>query len=114
MSFSEQEIRNRVSAFIEAEENLGDQAGGSGHLSHVSYQIDTIDWELDHDREDQKGQYARVQFVYTISVVTEFTYEPDNPPYTEQYKQCILLDRDYRLVSQEKKKAVGGSPDLII
>ena len=73
---TKEQIETAVQRQIEKDENLGDQAGGSGHMSYVSYTVDEIGDPVETD-------YGwEVDYKYTVVVTTEFTIEPDNPPYT--------------------------------
>ena len=67
--FTEQQIHDLVKKHIEDHENLGDQAGSSGHLSHVSYSLDEVE-----TRFLKKGK-LEVNFRYTLHYLTEFGYE---------------------------------------
>ena len=73
--YTEKEIEDLVKQRIEADEKLGDQAGGSGHLSHVSYRIDSI------KSKEIEGNKLEITYTYTLLIESEFTYYPDNPPY---------------------------------
>lgn len=94
---NDKEIEILVKYKIESEEKLGDQAGGSGHLSHVSYTIDKIETkELDQDQ-------LEILYKYTLIIETEFTYYPDNPPYEYYYEGKIIIDKNN--IESEIKKA---------
>ena len=41
--FTKEQLNIIVRNKIESDEVLGDQAGGSGHMSNVSYDVDKID-----------------------------------------------------------------------
>ena len=63
----------------------GDHAGGSGHLSYVSYSIKDV------SKKQIEDNFMEIICLYDKYIVTEFTYEPDNPPYRSSHEKCILL-----------------------
>jgi len=91
MSEIKNKIRQAIEQYIAGEHPLGEGAGGSGHLGHVSSRIDEFSYT-----EKENGYL--VTFKYTILTETEFTYYPDNPPYEDRYEASINLDREFRLV----------------
>ena len=84
---NKEKIENLVRQKIEKDEKLGHQAGGSGHMSHVSYTIDSIETK---DTDEEK---IEISYKYTIVVETEFTYYPDNPPYEYLYEGKLIIDK---------------------
>ena len=88
--FSETKLRDIVTAKIEQDEILGEQAGGSGHLGYVSYELNEI--EEPEKVQTDKGQGWEIVYTYTIVVETEFTYYPENPPHEYRYKKRIIVD----------------------
>jgi hypothetical protein len=87
--YTEKEIEKRVRQQIESEEKLGEQAGGSGHLSYVSYRIDQI------TTKKLTGGKLEITYKYTLIVESEFTYLPDNPPYEYPYTKTMVIDNLY-------------------
>ena len=82
---SKEEIEKLICGKIEREEKLGNQAGGSGHLSFVEYDIDWIGKPV----KTEEGFV--IDYRYTLVITTEFTVEPDNPPYTyPKYGKIII------------------------
>lgn len=68
---------------IETDENIGEYSGGSGHLSSKDYMLTEISEPVDD------GKNIIVKYTYTISITTEFTIYPDNPP-TEYTKEVTI------------------------
>jgi len=85
---TKEQIETAVHGQIEKDEKLGDQAGGSGHLSYVDYTIDQISEPMDKD-----GGWE-VEYSYTVVITTEFTIEPDNPPYRYPKSGKVLIDKE--------------------
>ena len=81
----ENEIIHLIRSKIEADEKLGEFAGGSGHLSDISYTLDEI------SEPEKSGEGTIVRYKYTISITTEFTVYPDNPPYEYKKEGEIVL-----------------------
>ena len=77
-----------IRSAIESEEKLGEQSGGSGHMGYVDYNIDKIDEPV----LTEEG-YS-VSYSYTLIITTEFTYEPDNPPYRVPVSKTLLIDKE--------------------
>ena len=90
--FNTVEIRNIVSNQIEKDESLGEQVGGSGHLGYVDFQIDSI------DEPKKVPEGWEITYRYTVSVTTEFTIYPDNPPSENGYEKTIVVDEKGDLV----------------
>ena len=82
---SKSDIEKLVDEKIRKDEKPGDRAGGSGHLSWVDYVVDRIDGPV----RTEEGY--RVDYKYTLIISTEFTYEPDNPPYQEPKSGSLII-----------------------
>ncbi|MCJ7731528.1 hypothetical protein MUP51_04360 [Candidatus Bathyarchaeota archaeon] len=76
---NEQQIREKINETLD--KRRGDRAGGSGHLSQVSIS----DIKIDHTEETTiKGEkHLRVQYSYTIDILSEFTVAEDPDPTRE-------------------------------
>ncbi len=72
---------------IEKDERLGDQVGGSGHSSFVSYTI------KDYETKPLENNALKIKYSYEVTVETEFTYYPDNPPQVYKHEKTIVVDR---------------------
>lgn len=86
--FSEEEINKIVSLKIEADEQLGDQVGGSGHLGYANYLLTDVETE---EREDGTTE---IRYSYKVIVETEFTYFPDNPPMEMFRSKVLVIDKE--------------------
>ena len=84
---TKEQIKEAVIGQIEKYEKLGEQAGGSGHLSDVNFIIDEI---LDPVETEEGWE---VEYKYTIVVTTEFTIEPDNPPYRYPKSGKVVIEK---------------------
>lgn len=82
---TEQDIENLIRRKIESDEKLDSQAGGSGHLSFKSYELNGFKKSIQND------QTILVTFSYTVFVETEFTIYPDNPPHTYHKEGSLVL-----------------------
>jgi hypothetical protein len=91
---SKDKIREIVDGKIQSIEKLGDQAGGSGHLSNVSYIIDEIENPV------KEGDYWKIRYKYRTIITTEFNYYPDNPPYEFPHSNEILIDSEYSIIEK--------------
>jgi hypothetical protein len=83
---SENEIENIVKQKIETDEKLGDQTGGSGHSSFVSYRIDDI------KTKEIEVNKLEITYKYTLIIESEFTCYPDNPPHENPCEDTLLVD----------------------
>jgi len=108
--FSDSKIRGIVAAKIEADEALGEQVGGSGHLAYVRYDIDKISKPKKVETEEET--VWEITYAYTISVETEFTYSPDNPPHEYKYQKTIVIDAEGKIIRESKKEVKGSNIDL--
>ncbi|PLX06139.1 MAG: hypothetical protein C0596_16780 [Marinilabiliales bacterium] len=79
-------IKEIILQYLNKEEEAGNSSGGSGHMAFKSVgSIEIIDTIF------QKIQ-TQIIFKYRVTIETEFTYYPDNPPYFYDYKQSILIN----------------------
>ena len=76
------------------DEDLGEHVGGSGHLGFKSYQLKNIDMTTLPDDKIQ------VIYGYIVSVETEFTYYPDNPPMEYPRKKKIIINSTGDIVEE--------------
>jgi hypothetical protein len=81
--FNKNEVRNIVWKQIEKDESPGEQVGGSGHLSQVDCKIDYVDEPI------QVPEGWEITYRYTVSITTEFTIYPDNPPWENVYEKIL-------------------------
>jgi hypothetical protein len=88
--FTGERLREIVVAHIERNERLGYQAGGSGHLGYVSFEVDKIGEPTRIGSGE--GEVWEVAYSYTLFVETEFTYYPDNPPHEYRKSATVLID----------------------
>ena len=94
--FTEEELLQIIKLAIEADENSGDQSAGSGHMSHKSYSVDTLETSC------SDGCKIEIEYSYTVFVETEFTMFPDNPPAEYHKKGKIVLDKDKNMITRVK------------
>jgi hypothetical protein len=83
-----EELEIIIRSRIESAEKLGEQSGGSGHMGYVDYNIDKIEEPVLTD------EGYTVSYSYTLIISTEFTYEPDNPPYRVPVSKSMLIDKE--------------------
>ena len=82
----DEELINRVAhVAVEHEVDPGDYAGGSGHLSFVSFSMKSI-----LTKEISKNE-IEINCTYQKEILTEFTIEPFNPPYRSEHEKKISL-----------------------
>ena len=91
--FTKDEILEIINKQIGADEKLGDQAGGSGHMGFVSYNLD------EYKTKQISKDILEITYKYTIFIETEFTYYPDNPPMEYPRKKVISVDYDKNIIS---------------
>lgn len=70
---------------VEHDVDPGDHAGGSGHLSYVSFSIKSIL----HRYIDEYT--IEIDCSFEKEILTEFTVEPYNPPYKYEYTKKIKV-----------------------
>ena len=100
---SKDKIRIIVSNQIEKDESLGEQVGGSGHLGYLDFQIDSID----DPRKAPEGW--EITYRYTISITTEFTIYPGNPPQETGYQKTIVVDEKRDVVKERPTKVISSN-----
>jgi hypothetical protein len=100
---SPERTREIVTRTIEHDEQLGEQAGGSGHLAEVSYEIDEIAAPV--EVVDEGRTLFEIAYAYTLITVTEFTIYPDNPPHESSYRKSIVVDEEGTIVEESAREA---------
>ncbi len=85
---TEEKTKDIVEAWVQNTNKLGTQTGGSGHLSHVSFRIDSVS-----PRMLENGT-TEISCSYTLMIETEFTYYPDNPPCETPCSATIIVNSD--------------------
>lgn len=78
-------INKIVQLAVNQEVQPGEHAGGSGHLAEISFSINSV------KREQLKIGLDVVTCFYEKEVFTEFTYEPDNPPYRSNHEKVLIV-----------------------
>ena len=101
--FNNDEIRKIVWKQIENDVSQGEQVGGSGHLGHVDCKIDSID----SPRKVPEGW--EITYRYTVSVTTEFTIYPDNPPRENGYEKTIVINKKGGVISVGKMGIISSN-----
>ena len=103
-----EKISENLLRHIEAEENIGHHGGGSGHLSHISVQIDLIEI-----LEVSSNNYSHKAIVNYVKIIeSEFTFYPDNPPHEYNYTQTFYLDSDLTITGFSKKELISSNMDI--
>lgn len=110
--FSEERLREIVTHQIREEEELGESAGGSGHLGFSDFDLLKIARPVAF-KGRQQGLW-KLNFEYRITIETEFTYEPDNPPDEYVYSKSITIDRDGVVVDQEPKQLIRTNREFLM
>jgi len=82
------DFKKIVGQYIESVEDLGEKAGGSGHLGFKSFGLDEI------SEPEKVPEGWKVSFKYTIYIESEFAYDPDNPPPSYPHTGTITVDND--------------------
>ena len=97
-------IEKIVERVITRDEKLGRSTGGSGHSGYTSYVINTLGnpFKIKYQGKDA----WEITYDYTITVETEFTYYPDNPPKEYQYKKAIIIDQNGRIIAEKAKQPI--------
>ena len=101
--FNNDELRNIVWKQIEKDVSPGEHVGGSGHLSQVDCRIDSVD----EPRDVPEGW--EVTYRYTVSVTTEFTIFPDNPPRENGYEKTIVVDENGDIIKVRKMEIISSN-----
>ncbi len=92
---TENDILEIINQKIHSDEELGEQAGGSGHLGFVSYSID------DYTVTRISSELIEIKFKYTLITETEFTYYPDNPPHASHIEKKIFVNDKKEIISSD-------------
>lgn len=91
--FTEEEIQEIVKQKIETDEQLGNRAGGSGHLGFKSYVLNGVKTKQLTDNQ------LEIRYSYTVYVETEFTYYPDNPPMEYSHTCVVVVDTNKNILT---------------
>lgn len=82
---------------IDLDEETGEQAGGSGHVSEVASHLDYISLKT-----DETGLVEAIYF-YTLIVCSEFTMHPSNPPKVYRYRKTIWINPGKGILRESEK-----------
>lgn len=104
-----EEIRNVIEEYIRIEEKVGDQTGGSGHLSNKNIKLFQISEPIPITKN-----LKSISFKYAVFILTEFTYYPDNPPYETHYAQTIIIDNSGKIIEINSKEMIDPVPNISI
>ena len=107
VQFDKDEIRNIVWKQIEKDESPGEQAGGSGHLGYVDCTINGV------DEPKKVSEGWEITYRYTVSVTTEFTIYPDNPPRENGYEKTIVVDEKGDLIKKLRSEIISSNWETI-
>ncbi|MEW6181862.1 MAG: hypothetical protein AB1500_01620 [Bacillota bacterium] len=99
--FAESEVLEIINRKIRSDEGPGHQTGGSGHAGFVEYKIDGF------QTRQISRELLEIAYRYRVSVETEFTYYPDNPPAEYFYQKVIVVNREKEIVSETPKMNTG-------
>lgn len=97
MKLTDKQIVTIIKEIITREENQGTHAGGSGHLADIGFRID----HLEIIRSEK--EFVRINFFYTVTISTEFTIYPDNPPYEYRKKNFAVINYDGEIIERGNK-----------
>lgn len=95
--FTENEVLEIIKQKIRSDEKLGHQTGGSGHAGFVDYTVDGF------QTLQNSPELLEIAYSYRVSVETEFTYYPDNPPAEYCYQKVIVVNREKEIVFEALK-----------
>ena len=95
--FCDAETEELIRKKIDEDENTGEQAGGSGHLSDISYHLDYISLKAGDDG------VVEACYFYTLSVCSEFTMYPSNPPRVYRYRKSVWINHNRELLRETEK-----------
>jgi hypothetical protein len=105
--FNNDEIRKIVWKQIEKDVSPGEHVGGSGHLGHVDCKIDGVD----EPRKVSEGW--EITYRYTVSVTTEFTIYPDNPPWENGYEKTIVVDEKGDFINVRRAEIISSNIESV-
>lgn len=102
-SFNNDDIKKIVLKQIEMDVSPGEHVGGSGHLGHVDYKIDSV------DEPKKVPEGWEITYRYTVSVTTEFTIYPDNPPRENGYEKTIVIDENCEVIKVRRAGIISSN-----
>ena len=100
---NKEEILKVVWNQIEKDVSPGEQVGGSGHLSQVDCKIDIV---YDPIRVQEGWE---ITYQYTVTITTEFTIYPDNPPWENTYEKTITVNQKGDFVKVNKSETIASN-----
>lgn len=97
------EIRKKIWTQIEKDESPGEQVGGSGHLSQVDCKIDIVYDPI------QVPEGWEITYRYTVTITTEFTIYPDNPPWENTYEKTITVNQKGDFLKHKQSETIASN-----
>lgn len=98
-----EKILEIVSSKISKDENIGEHAGGSGHLSSIGFTLDEV------SEAEKTADNYKLSYKYTISVTTEFTIYPDNPPHEYSREVVILVNEKGEIIKEISSRSINDN-----
>jgi len=96
---TKEQIEDIVKQKINEDEHPGEAVGGSGHLGYKSVDLKAIETKVTDD------DTIEVTYEYIITVETEFTFYPDNPPMEYPCRKTIRLNSKGMVVTSHDDKS---------
>jgi len=101
----EEHERATIKSWLREHHKIGDSVGGSGHLGSTALTIEKI--------KTSEGSTRRIVVVlYEISISTEFTCYPDNPPKYTRYSRTFELTDSGIVFKVHPAKIISTNLDL--
>jgi hypothetical protein len=95
--FCDYETEEIIRKKIELDEKIGEQTGGSGHLSEVSSHLDYVSLKTDESNN------IEATYFYTLTVYSEFTMYPSNPPMNCRYRKSLWMNPEKEILQESDK-----------
>jgi hypothetical protein len=95
-------IKNKITEWLNKYHQVGENTGGSGHLSLKTLVIEKIEIQ-------EKADNLTASIICTIIIETEFTLDPDNPPYYNKYQYELKLDNNGENISLIQEKFIESN-----
>lgn len=103
--FDEQKLEKSIRNYVNNRRQLGQNAGGSGHIGYKSLS----DFKLiEVNQKRFKGNDVNEAIItYSIITESEFSYATEEDDgmedfYTSHYMERIIVDKDYNIIHSEE------------
>lgn len=103
---SKGKIEELIEGIIESSENKPADAADQAGLSELGYKVDRISEPL--YTNGRRGEFYRVEFEYTVSLLDDEPEDPENPVLENSYRRSVRVFPDGKVSGLSEKELLSS------